>query len=239
MRYRPATSRQRHVLRQHLKRRVGAADFNLDRLDITFLDLDPGDVLIEAGSAPDHVYFVLDGLLQALISGGHHAGRTIMFYGPQQLVVLLGSLRATYHEHQGDAYMGRIVRSRAQGDSAMTIRAAHRSQVLRLRADQLQQRVDQDLKWAKIAVNQLVVTAVILEEQLFDLLMLTREEHYLKFVNEYPDLVRAIKSKELASLMGVTPEALSRIKGRIRTNNNGTHREQLPGPTRSPDQSVT
>ena len=30
--------------------------------------------------------------------------------------------------------------------------------------------------------------------------------------------MRAIKSKDLASLMGVTPEALSRIKARVRAN---------------------
>jgi len=47
-----------------------------------------------------------------------------------------------------------------------------------------------------------------------DLLFCTAEERYINFQNQMPGLEDRIKSKDLASYLGMTKETLSRVKGR-------------------------
>lgn len=45
-------------------------------------------------------------------------------------------------------------------------------------------------------------------------LMLSAKERYLKMMEEHPKYVRFLTSKNLASYLGITPESLSRIRGK-------------------------
>lgn len=63
----------------------------------------------------------------------------------------------------------------------------------------------------------------ILEEQIncidqsrFNLLTLTAEERYQKLMAEEPRLLQEVPLQHLASILGVTPRHLSRIRGQIR-----------------------
>jgi len=47
------------------------------------------------------------------------------------------------------------------------------------------------------------------------LLCLSAEERYRNFLNENPDLARRITQTDMARYLGITPIALSRIKGRL------------------------
>ena len=47
-------------------------------------------------------------------------------------------------------------------------------------------------------------------------LMLSAKERYLKMMEEYPKYVQFLTSKNLASYLGITPESLSRIRGKRR-----------------------
>ena len=49
----------------------------------------------------------------------------------------------------------------------------------------------------------------------FSLLSETAEERYLKIMKEQPDLFQRLPLKHIASYMGITPQALSRIRKRI------------------------
>ena len=44
---------------------------------------------------------------------------------------------------------------------------------------------------------------------------LSAEERYLQFLKDYPAIVRRVAQRHLASYLGMTPEALSRIRSRI------------------------
>ena len=46
-------------------------------------------------------------------------------------------------------------------------------------------------------------------------ILLTPEERYLKFIKDKPDIVNRVPSKYIATLLGITPVSLSRIRGRI------------------------
>jgi CRP-like cAMP-binding protein len=44
---------------------------------------------------------------------------------------------------------------------------------------------------------------------------LSAEERYLQLTDEYPTIVQRVAQRHIASYLGITPEALSRIRGRI------------------------
>ncbi len=49
-------------------------------------------------------------------------------------------------------------------------------------------------------------------------ILLNPEERYLKFVKDKPNIVNRVSNKYLATLLGITPVSLSRIRGRIASN---------------------
>jgi hypothetical protein len=51
-----------------------------------------------------------------------------------------------------------------------------------------------------------------------DLLMLSAEALYRKFVNETPSLAERVPQKDLAAFLGVTPVGLNRIIRRCRSD---------------------
>lgn len=63
------------------------------------------------------------------------------------------------------------------------------------------------------------------EEREYDLLCLSAEERYEKFVAQSPEIVRQITQAEIAAFLGITPVALSRIRGRRASR--ATKRDQI------------
>ncbi|MES2651844.1 MAG: Crp/Fnr family transcriptional regulator [Bacteroidota bacterium] len=64
----------------------------------------------------------------------------------------------------------------------------------------------------------LLVFQKIIEEQkqnALDLVKLTAKERYLKFVYQYPQLIQNVPLQYIASLLGITPQSLSRIRKEI------------------------
>jgi CRP/FNR family transcriptional regulator, anaerobic regulatory protein len=54
-----------------------------------------------------------------------------------------------------------------------------------------------------------------LETRIFALLAMTAEERYLHLLKQSPDLFHSVPLKYLASMMGMTPESLSRIRNKL------------------------
>ncbi len=64
----------------------------------------------------------------------------------------------------------------------------------------------------------LLVFQKIIEEQkqkAFDSVNLSAKERYLKFTNQYPHLIQNVPLQHIASLLGITPQSLSRIRKEI------------------------
>ena len=55
-----------------------------------------------------------------------------------------------------------------------------------------------------------------IDESRFNLLTLTAEERYQKLITEEPRLLQEVPLHHLASILGVTPRHLSRIRGQVR-----------------------
>jgi CRP-like cAMP-binding protein len=56
------------------------------------------------------------------------------------------------------------------------------------------------------------------QQRLIDNFSLTAEERYLNFCKRYPGLIETVPLKQIASFIGITPEFLSKLRGRIHSN---------------------
>ena len=56
---------------------------------------------------------------------------------------------------------------------------------------------------------------VALQRRMFDMMHLTNEEKYTKLMNTCPTIVQRVPQHMIASAIGITPEALSRVRKRL------------------------
>jgi CRP-like cAMP-binding protein len=56
---------------------------------------------------------------------------------------------------------------------------------------------------------------VALYKDRFNLISLSAEERYIKFLDDFPIFVQRISQKDIASYLGIFPESLSRIRRNI------------------------
>ncbi len=59
----------------------------------------------------------------------------------------------------------------------------------------------------------------VLQKRIILLMSATLQERYLDFVKTYPNIVQRVPQKMVASYLGVTPEALSKIRGDLQKIN--------------------
>lgn len=70
--------------------------------------------------------------------------------------------------------------------------------------------------WQK-AIRQLLEQHIVRKEQRErELLTMTPEDRYLSFLKTYPNMAEQLQLRDIARYLGVTPEALSRIRKRLR-----------------------
>ena len=74
-----------------------------------------------------------------------------------------------------------------------------------------------NFKWLRFFKKQIDETFALREIKEREIYMLSAEERYLAFFEQSPDLANRIPLHYIASYIGITPEALSRIRKRIIT----------------------
>ena len=75
--------------------------------------------------------------------------------------------------------------------------------------------LDTQLLQPKLALNKLTKRVAVLQKRIILLMSATLQERYLDFIQTYPEIVQRVPQKMIASYLGVTPEALSKIRGDI------------------------
>ena len=72
---------------------------------------------------------------------------------------------------------------------------------------------DKHLKERQPNINLLINRIAVLEERVIMLMSSSAIERYEHFIAAYPGLLQRIPQKMIASYLGITPEALSKVKG--------------------------
>lgn len=68
---------------------------------------------------------------------------------------------------------------------------------------------------SEVGLTRLVRRIAVLQKRIILLLSATARERYEDFLETYPDLVLRVPQRMIASYLGITPEALSKIKGEM------------------------
>lgn len=99
--------------------------------------------------------------------------------------------------------------------SADNIVAMEDAEVLLLDYDSLQAAYERYPVWQKFGRMIAEYILIFIVERNRSLLFLTPEERYLKLMKDRPKVIASVPLKYIASYVGVTPEALSRIRKRM------------------------
>lgn len=94
----------------------------------------------------------------------------------------------------------------------LNIEALEESRVLQLKFTQLEELYNKIPKFEKF-FRILMQNAYVREQlRVLDNISLTTEERYYRFIHKYPQIVKRVTQKQIASYLGVTPEFLSTVK---------------------------
>ena len=99
--------------------------------------------------------------------------------------------------------------------AVLTIEAIADAEVLLLSYEcqqQLYEKVPKFERFFRILIEKALVAN---QERLIDNLSSTAEDRYLHFIKKYPSIPSCVPQHNIASYLGITPEFLSKIRGRL------------------------
>lgn len=148
-----------------------------------------------------------------------HAGDTAQRVG----FVAQGLFRMVYHvdgeertkdfQHEGQ-FTGSLASLLIGTPARFSVVAMEPSLLLEIRREQLFDLSDRFPVWDRMRRNYAEQLFLYKEAREASLLLDSHEERYLQFLRERPDLLQRVPLKHIASYLGMTPEALSRIRRR-------------------------
>ena len=142
---------------------------------------------------PFEIGLVGDGLLRAFFTGANGKQMVKMFAGPGNFI---GAYAALLSKTQ----------------SKLSIITEKKSFLFCIRFNDLEKLYKMHACWQEIgrkAAEQLLLNR---ERREYELLMLSALERYEAFLKEFPDLIDQVPQWQIASYLGITPVALSRIR---------------------------
>jgi CRP-like cAMP-binding protein len=97
----------------------------------------------------------------------------------------------------------------------LTIEAVADSSILLLSRENQQRLYGEVPKFERFFRILVENSLVANQERLIDNLTSTAEERYLRFIKKYPAIPACVPQHNIASYLGITPEFLSKIRGRL------------------------
>lgn len=157
-----------------------------------------GDHLFRQGDSNSHIYLVNQGMLKA-------------YY-----------LRADGKEHiksflPEGSIIGSMVALMDEAPCTFSLVAVEDTTLIAMPFNQLRQAARADLALANALVDFLSFYGKRKERREFELLSLAPEDRYALLLETMPEVARRVSQADLAAYIGVTPQALSRIKRRMRS----------------------
>ena len=159
-----------------------------------------GQYFINAGQIPDKVGIVKKGLFRYYYLTDEGKEYTKVFM-PE------GSMLSSYSAMIGNT------------QSYFAIEAIETSVVSEIPYEKWKSlRVD-DTKWDKLLIAFLEKGYGIKEKREREFLLMDAESRYKEFLSDYPSLEKRVKQHMIASYLGITPIALSRVRKKMNTIN--------------------
>lgn len=163
---------------------------------VQVINLNSGDVFLEEGSTKNNLYFIKKGLIRSYSINEKGVEITNRLRSENQLIASYEIL--FFNE-----------------PSRFNFQAIEETELLVIHFNELRNTIEHN---TKLDVGRRYFMMKILSESLTaldDFILLNPEERYLKFMQLYPDLLNRVPYKYIASILGITPVSLSRIRKRI------------------------
>lgn len=156
-----------------------------------------GDHLLRAGDVATHLFFVSRGLLRYyFLDDATGEERTGQFFDEGQVFTDAASFLA-------------------QAPATQSINALEPGEVLRIPRAALYDAYAADHAMERFGRLMLENALVGSQRRAANLLRLSPDERYRTFVSTRPEVARRVPQYLIASYLGITPEGLSRIRGRL------------------------
>jgi CRP-like cAMP-binding protein len=152
-----------------------------------------GDVFIAEGSVPRKLAFVLKGLFRYYYTSKKGAEFTKGFFSENSFIA---------------AYSAMV----QQVPSTYTIEALEDSEILIIDYYDWKQLYNEHQCWTALLIAYLHKGFFKKEKREREFLLFDASERYQSFLEEYPQLEQRVKQAVIASYLGITPVALSRIR---------------------------
>lgn len=158
-----------------------------------------GEIYIRKGSDTQKIAFIRKGLIRCYFVKPNEEQVTIMLRWEQQFVASIDS----------------IVRKQP---SRYAYEALEETEMLEIDYAKAGPLIDANPRLATVRDGFLMIMLANAMERVESFVVLSPEERYKKLVSEKPGLVERVPDKYLATLLGITPVSLSRIRRRMAGN---------------------
>jgi len=159
--------------------------------------LKKGEFFIRSGEAPEHIGVVLSGFVRHFYLDREGAESVKAFRGP-------GELTAAYSE------------ALQKIPSRTHVQAIADTQLLTLRFTDFEKLCEQHPCWNLFGRRVAELHFIWKEQREYEFLELDATQRYESFCTHYPTLVETLPQYQIASYIGITPVALSRIVSRLK-----------------------
>jgi CRP-like cAMP-binding protein len=165
--------------------------------EVRTISIKKSTVLQERGDDLKHAYFVKSGLLRSFTvdeKGKEH----IFMFAPEGWII------------------SDIQSTASQSPAILTIDALEDTVVQVIRSDIFEELVNLHMgnepEFARLELNRLLRRIGVLQKRVLLMLSASATERYHEFISTYPNLQQRVSQKSIASYLGITPEALSRLR---------------------------
>jgi len=190
-------------LKDYLLRNIpGLTSEDLELLlpSITFKKYKSGEIFISPGDNNTKVYFIKSGIIRVYHLLENGTEKTMLFHNKKSFV----------------GNYGGIIFKRP---SRFYYQSVGETEVFELTYEAIDKGAQKSISLNNLRGNMFLMMIGILLNNIEDFVLLNPEERYQKHLEENAEVLKKVPSKYVASLLGITPVSLSRIKKRILRGN--------------------
>lgn len=183
---------------QYLFESMGFAGNDLDSVlrAFTFREFRKNEYIVEEGKVSKHIGFVESGMFQYYVWKD-------------------GEERTTYMSIE-NTFLASVLSFVSGAPSLENIRALTDSSISMISKTDLKRLVTEIPAFKDFYIGLLEASICGIDASRHDLIVLSAEQRYAKMLKHEPHLLQQIPLQHLASMLGVTPRHLSRIRANIR-----------------------